>query len=141
MIILDTNVISEPLKAGAHSSVIAWLDRQNPDTLFITTINVYELSFGVELMPAGKKRHLTADTVDQILRAFAGRTLPFDESAATACALLMARARAAGKAIQLADGQIAAIAHLNGFAVATRDVAPFLAAGVTVINPWDTHLQ
>jgi len=141
MIILDTNVISEPLKPGADSNVVAWLNRQNTNTLFITTINTFELLVGVETMPAGKRRRQKADNVGSILEVFADRILPFDSAAAMACALVMARTRAAGKPIQLADGQIAAIAQVHGFAVATRDVDPFLAAGVVVIHPWDAPLQ
>lgn len=139
MIILDTNVISEPMKARANPRVLAWLDRQVPETLYLTAISLAELLVGIALLPRGKRKTgLDAELSEVVLRLFGARVLAFDETAAKAYALLIARARAAGHTLGVVDGQIAAIAAVHEFAVATRDTTPFAAAGVSVINPWET---
>lgn len=136
MILLDTNVISEPMRA-AEGSVVAWIDAQPVETLYLAAITVAELRFGVAMMPAGKRQDALHQHLEKrVLPLFNGRVLPFDLAASQAYAELMARARAAGLAIGAADGYIAAIASANGCAVATRDTSPFEAAGLTVINPW-----
>lgn len=137
MILLDTHVISEPLRPAPEARVIEWIDAQAMDTLFLSAITVAELRAGVALLPAGKRRDGLQESLERrVLPLFAGRVLPFDLAATPAYAALTARARAAGLAVATADGCIAAIAAANGFAVATRDTAPFEAAGVAVINPW-----
>ena len=137
MIILDTNVVSEPMKVDANPAVAAWLDRQAAETLFLTAVSLEELLVGVEVMPAGKRREgIGAALGELITKLFGARILPFDENAARAYAALVARARAAGCALSVADAEIAAIAAVTGFTVATRDAAPFVAAGVPVIDPW-----
>jgi predicted nucleic acid-binding protein len=138
MILLDTNVISEPLRSAPEPRVIAWIDAQPMETLFLSAITVAELRAGVALLPAGKRRSAFEDNLEKrFLPLFAGRVLPFDLSCTQAYALLTAEARAAGLAIGTADGYIAAIASANGFCVATRDTAPFEAAFVAVIDPWE----
>lgn len=141
MILLDTNVISEPMRT-ADGRVVAWIDAQPLETLYLAAITVAELRFGVATLPTGKRRDALHDRLEQqVLPLFTGRVLPFDLAASQAFADLMARARAAGRAIGATDGYIAAIASANGFAVATRDTSPFIAAGVRVINPWDATLS
>ena len=137
MIILDTNVVSEPLRPQPDQNVMAWLDRQVADTLYLTSVNLAELLAGIEKMPLGRRRaDLAADMQDLIDQLFGLRILSFDREAARAYARLTALARASGRAILLADAFIAAIASAQSFSVATRDTEPFLAAGVQVINPW-----
>ena len=137
MIILDTNVVSEPMKANAARAVVDWLDRQAAETLYLTAVNLAELLVGVETMPAGKRRDGVGAALGALIsRLFGARILPFDESAARAYAPLVARARANGCALSMADAEIAAIASATGFTVATRDAAPFIAAGVPIIDPW-----
>ena len=137
MIILDTNVVSEPIKPKSDRKVQEWLDRQVADTLYLTATSLAELLVGVETLPAGKRREtLSAALVELIEKLFGNRILSFDREAATISARLTGRARASGHTISFGDNQIAAIAIANGFAVATRDTAPFEAAGVRVINPW-----
>ena len=137
MIVLDTNVVSEPTKPHADPAVSVWLDRQPIETLYITTVSLAELLLGTALLPEGRRKRALAEA-GQILREqlFGPRILPFDETAAMMYATVVSRAKASGQAISVADGQIAAIAKQHGFAVATRDTAPFAAAGVQVINPW-----
>ena len=138
MIILDTNVVSEPMKPDGDRRVEAWLDEQLAETLYITSISLSELLLGIELLPNGKrKKELGVDLRDLLETLFGDRVLPFDLQAAIRYATSIGKARAAGRAISMADGQIAAIAAVHGFTVATRDTAPFVAAGVPVMNPWE----
>jgi hypothetical protein len=137
MIVLDTNVISEPLKPRADPAVIRWLDAQEPETLYLTATTLSEVLIGIALLPAGKrKRGMELAMQTLLTKLFAGRFLSFDREAAIAFALLGSRAAAKGYSISVANCQIAAIAAVHGFIVATRDTAPFLAAGVAFINPW-----
>ena len=134
MILLDTSVVSEPLRRAPGQRVIAWLDVQPMETLFLSAITVAELRAGVALLPAGRRRTGLQDNLEKrVLPLFTGRVLPFDLSCTPAHAALMAEARAAGRAIAAADGYIAIA---NGFVVATRDIAPFEVAGAAVIDPW-----
>jgi toxin FitB len=135
MIVLDTNVLSEPMRADGNPVITAWLDRQIAETLYLTTVSLAELLLGIELMPLGMRRSRLEARIGDIIDAFGERRmLVFDARAARLFAVLVARARAAGHAIAVADGQIAA-AH--GFSVATRDTEPFIAAGVHLIDPWN----
>ena len=137
MILLDTNVLSEPLRHAPEPRVIEWIDAQVLETLFLCAITVAELRAGVALLPAGKRRSGLRENLEKrVLPLFVGRVLPFDLACTQAYAALMAKARRAGLAIASADGYIAAIASANGFAVASRDTSPFDAAEVAVINPW-----
>ena len=138
MIILDTNLVSEPMKPDGDRGVQAWLDEQIAETLYITAISISELLLGVELLPDGKRKEgLAVALSDLLVTLFGDRVLPFDLQAATMYAARISKARAAGRAISMADGQIAAVAAVHGFTVATRDTAPFVAAGVPVVNPWE----
>lgn len=138
MILLDTNVISEPLRRMPDARVVAWLDGQSMDTLFLSAVTVAELRAGVELLPAGKRRSgLHRDLEQRILPLFTGRILAFDLACTREYATLLAVTRGAGHAIGTADSYIAAIAAANGLSIATRDSAPFRAAGLAVINPWE----
>jgi len=138
MILLDTNVISEPLRRAPEARVVNWLDAQSLETLYLSAITVAELRFGVASLPAGKRRdELQTSLENQILPLFSGRVRPFDMACTTAYAELMAKAKSSGLAIAAADGYIAAIAATNRFSVATRDVSPFQAADINVINPWE----
>jgi len=137
MIILDTNVISEPLRPTGDAAVLAWLDHQDIETLYLTTITIAELRFGIAALPSGKRRsRLEEDFENGILSLFIGRILAFDEAATITYARIRSKARSTGKAIGVTDAFIAAIAAHHEFAVATRDVSPFEVAGVRVINPW-----
>ncbi len=138
MILLDTNVISEQFRAVPDETVIGWLNRQPLETLYLASLTVAELRASVALMPVGKRRAVLSDSIEhQVLPVFVGRVLPFDMACTRAYADVLAAARKAGSGIEAADAVIAAIAVENGLSVATRDVSPFLAAGVKVINPWE----
>jgi predicted nucleic acid-binding protein len=138
MIVLDTNVVSEPVKPGASEAVRAWLDRQDPETLYLTSTSLAELLVGIGRLPVGKRREGLADALNELLEMLFGRRiLPFDTRAAVEYARVVGRMRSTGHGISVGDAQIAAIAATHGFAVATRDTAPFERAGIEVINPWD----
>ncbi len=138
MIILDTNVVSEPMKLNGSATVIAWLDNQVAETLYLTATSLSELLVGIEILPEGKRKEgLGAALSELIIGLFESRVLPFDERAAMVYAPLINRAKTKGCPISVADGQIAAIAASHGFSVATRDTMPFVAAGIPVINPWE----
>ena len=137
MILLDTNVVSEPLRLSGDPAVVAWIDAQNVETLYLAAISLAELRFGVAALPSGKRKDTLHRNLERrVVPLFTGRILPFDAAASEAYAEIMALARAEGKAIGKADGYIAATAAINGLIVATRDTSPFEAAGLNVINPW-----
>jgi len=138
MIVLDTNIVSEAMKPSAHPAVVEWLNRQAAETLFLSSITLAELLYGISAMPAGRRKATLASTLESLLlELYGNRILPFDANAARSYAQLATKARAAGKGFPRADGYIAATAAVHGFAVATRDTGPFEAAGLQVINPWD----
>lgn len=138
MIVLDTNVISELWRADPDQNVLAWIDAQTVETLYLSAVTVAELRFGLATMPEGKRRTIYQKRLEQeVLPTFTGRVLPFDLATSETYADLMARARAEGKAIAKADGYIAATAAERGFMVATRDTSPFEAAELKTINPWE----
>jgi toxin FitB len=136
MILLDTNVVSEAMKLQPHSTVRDWLDAQAAETLFLSSVTIAELMFGVGALPDGKRKETLSATLDGVMELFAARILPFDTQAAQRYADLAVKARAGGKGFPTPDGYIAAIAAARGFAVASRDASAFKAAGVRVIDPW-----
>jgi predicted nucleic acid-binding protein len=139
VILLDTNVVSEPLKLNPDPVMVAWIDAQVIETLYLSTVSVTELRYGIAVLPNGKKKESLRTSLDErILPLFESRILPFDMEAAEICADLRVRARALGQGIGTADSYIAGIAAAKGLTVATRDTQPFEAAGVAVINPWKT---
>lgn len=141
MILLDTNVVSEPLKPAGNPAVLAWIDEQAIETLYLSTISLAELGFGIAALPDGRRKEaLRRSLHERVIPVFGDRILPFSTAAAEAYGSLRARARVAGKAIGTVDGYIAAIAAAHALAVATRDTSPFEAAGLTVINPWTPRL-
>ena len=136
MIVLDTNVVSEAMKPQPHPAVKTWLDQQVAQTLYLSSITLAELWFGIGALPAGRRKDALGQTLEGLLPLFEGRILAFDTEAARHYAERAMQARAAGHGLPTPDGYIAAIAAARGFSVATRDMAPFQAAGVAVINPW-----
>ena len=137
MIILDTNVVSELLRAAPAPTVEAWLAGQDGTDIYLTAISAAELRYGVAIMANGKRRTMLAEAVDGMLREdFRDRILPFDSAAADEYARIGADRRAAGRPISQFDCQIAAIARAHGAAMATRNIGDFDGCGVEVIDPW-----
>lgn len=137
MIVLDTNVVSEAMKPAPDPHVRAWLNNQAAETLYLTSVTLAELLFGIRLLPSGKRQDMLVQALDRLMALFRDRILPFDTDAAKYYAELAVAARGAGRAFPTADGYIAAIAASRRFMVASRDVAPYEAAKIVVINPWD----
>jgi predicted nucleic acid-binding protein len=139
MILLDTNILSELMRAAPEVAVEQWLADQPVASVFISAITEAELRYGVALMPPGKRRSALAVEIENMLgEDFSGRILPFDSPAAVAFAEIAAERRQAGRPISQADAQIAAIARSRGAALATRNVADFEGCGVEIINPWSS---
>lgn len=137
MIVLDTNLLSEPLKSMPDPRVLAWLDAQAAETLFMTTISYAELRFGVLKLPDGRRKSDLVAQIKRVLEVFKDRTLEFNVKAAEHLAQIAVRAEQIGKTATAPDAYIAAIASAHGFAVATRNVRHFQFTGISVINPWE----
>jgi predicted nucleic acid-binding protein len=136
MIVLDTNVVSETMKPEPNATVRAWFDAQAIETLCLTSITLAELRFGVLAMPEGKRKDRLTAFLEELTSLYEDRVLPFDLAAARHHAELALAAKVRGRGFPLPNGYIAAIAASRGYAIASRDSAPFEAAGLQVINPW-----
>jgi toxin FitB len=137
VIILDTNVLSEVMKAAPEPRVIEWLEQYPRAGLFTTTITQAEILYGIECLARGKRRTALESAVQAIFaEEFSGRVLPFDSEAALAFARIASAKRVAGRATTQVDTQIAAIAFAHGAAVATRNTVDFKNCGIVVLNPW-----
>ena len=136
MILLDTNVVSEAMKPEPNPAVRNWLDEQAAETLYLSSVTIAELMLGIGTLPRGRRKDKLGAALDGVLELFTERILPFDIGAARCYADLAVKARAAGKGFPTPDGYIAAIAASHEFAVASRDASAFIAAGLTVIDPW-----
>ncbi|HMN72530.1 MAG TPA: type II toxin-antitoxin system VapC family toxin [Rhodoblastus sp.] len=137
MILLDTNVASELMRPKPSHGVAVWLDRTSIDELYLSSISWLELKFGVELLPAGKRRTLLTGEVEKLRRLFDGRILSFDLRAAEETARFSAARRASGKGVEWRDAQIAGVALCHSAKLATRNVRDFDAIGLDLINPWE----
>jgi len=136
MIVLDTNVVSEAMEPEPDAAVRAWLNDQAAESLYLSSVTLAELLFGIRALPAGKRKNLLDRALRELLELFKDRVLPFDTDAARHYADLAVTARSGGRGFPTPDGYIAAIAASRGFIVASRDTSPYEAAGLTVINPW-----
>ena len=138
MIVLDTNVLSEALRPSPSDVVLHWLAAQERMGIFITTITQAEVLYGVEVLPAGKRRTRLSAAIERLLSdEFEGRILPFDEEPARTFARIVSTREAMGRPISQFDAMIAAIARSRRAAVATRNVHDFEHCEVRIINPWD----
>lgn len=137
MIVLDTNVLSEAMRPEPNRAVLAWLNEQVAETLYLSSVTLAELLFGIGSLPDEKRKKGLGEALDGLLELFDDRVLSFDTDAARHYAELAVKARGAGKGFPTPDGYIGAIAASRKFVVATRDTSPFEAAGIAVINPWN----
>ena len=137
MIILDTNVLSEFMTSPPSSAVADWLNAQDSMSLYITSISIAEIYYGLQVMPEGKRQRLLEDRFEQfITTAFASRLLNFDESAARIYGEIKAYRKKIGRPLSDFDGQIAAIARTYGFSLATRNLTDFEHCLIELINPF-----
>ena len=140
MIIIDTNVVSELMRASPDPALLAWFAGHAADTLYLTAVSEAELRTGAAILPAGQRRDRLVGAIDAMIdQDFAGRILSFDSPAARSYAEIAAARRAAGKPIMEADCQIAGIARACGAVIATRNVKDFEGCGIEVINPWNAQ--
>lgn len=137
MIVIDTNVLSETFRPNPSPRVLHWLNSQPRAALFTTAITESEILFGLELLPAGKRRNALKAAISLVFDTdLAGRVLPFDSAAAREYGSLASNRRKAGQPMSQADAQIAAIVRSRAAILATRNVVDFAGCGVDVIDPW-----
>ena len=134
---LDTNVVSELTKDIRNPRVIAFLDEQ--PGLWLPSVVVYELEYGVQLLPQGQRRNRLRTMVDGIVSSYSNRILQLEQTGAEWAALYRAQARNAGRSLRLSDALIAGIAKANNLTIATRNVRDFGGLDVEVFNPWDRY--
>jgi len=136
MIILDTNVLSAMLQPRPDDHVVAWLDKQARSSMWITSVTIFEIQFGLQILPAGKKRSLLTRTFESVLTDdIGGRMAPFDTAAAVYSAALMASRHKQGRPVELRDTMIAGIALACHATLATRNISHFEDLSVPVVNP------
>lgn len=138
MIIVDTNVVSELIKVAPDVSVEQWAGGRRTTELHTTSITVAEIRYGIERLPAGRRRTALEVAAIEVFRDFGDRVLPFDRAAATPYASIVAGRERAGSPIHISDAQIAAICRVHGASLATRNIRDFRGAGIELINPWET---
>ena len=137
MIIVDTNVISELMRSSPKPEVISWIDKQDATLLFVTTITIAEIIYGIKVLPEGNRRRALEDSFNRALdAAFKHRILSFDESAAHLYGDVMGKRKLSGKPLSIPDGQIASIALAHNFSVATRNIKDFEGGGLNLLNPF-----
>jgi predicted nucleic acid-binding protein len=133
--LIDTNVVSESTALRAEPSVVAWLAENDAD-LWISTITLGELRYGVERLPIGAKRLKMQHTLERLLRRFRSRILPLDDAAADAWGRLRRRAELAQRTMPLEDAMLAAIAEARDLTLVTRNIRHFEGWDGPVFNPW-----
>ncbi|MGD0864454.1 MAG: type II toxin-antitoxin system VapC family toxin [Rhizomicrobium sp.] len=137
MIVLDTNVASAIMRPMPDESVVAWLNREPLDSLWLTSTTVFEIRFGLEILPSGRKRQQLESSFARLLtEGIQGRILPFDLAAAEAAAQFAARRRARGRPVEFRDVEIAGIVAARGATLATRNIRDFEDLKIDIVNPW-----
>lgn len=136
MIVLDTNVVSELMRAEPHPSVLEWLRQNSESGLYTTTITIAEIRFGIARLPDGRRRDSLRQAADEIFAAFPRQVFPFDLGAANLYADVVVGRERVGRPIEGFDAQIAAICRSQSATLATRNIKDFADTGVPVVNPW-----
>ena len=137
MILLDTNVLSELMRANVSPQVVEWLDLQSASDLYICAVTRAEIELGICLLPDGRKKQQITQAALGMFDEFSGRCLPFEENSAIQYAKLVARRQKSGRPISVEDAQISAIALVYGMQLATRNTRDFaLVEELDLINPW-----
>ena len=137
MIILDTNVLSALMRTDPETSVVEWLNKQPTESVWITSITLFEARFGLALLPRGRRRQALEEAFAQVLKEdLENRVLDFDSAAATEAATLAAERQKAGRPVDLRDTQIASIALVRRATLATRNVRHFQDLKIPIVDPW-----
>ena len=138
MIVLDTNVVSALMRRDPDAIAVSWLDRQPPESVWTTAVTVFEVCFGLELLPPGRRRRRLEEAFARALvEDFEGRVLAFDQVAAREAGAIAAKSRRAGRLVEIRDVQIAGIVAARRATLATRNTRHFDTLGITIVNPWD----
>jgi len=136
--LLDTNVLSEPMKQRPNSGVLSWLSQANEDEVFVSVVTMTELRYGVERFATGKRRErLDGWLRNDLIARFAGRILPVDLRIADACGGLMARSESMGRPLEARDAFIAATAEVHGLILVTRNTSDFEPTVKAIVSPWN----
>ena len=134
---LDTNVVSEAMRIVPDPGVLRWLNESETGDLYLSTITIAEVSYGLQILPEGGRRDAISGRFEQFVnRGFSHRVLSFDEPAAIVYGEIMARTKKIGRPMSVPDGQIAAIAKTHNLVVATRNTEDFEPTGMELVNPW-----
>jgi toxin FitB len=137
VILLDTNVISALMQSEVEQAVVAWLDSQPSESIWTTSITVFEVRFGLEILASGRRRRTLEEAFRKTLEEdFEGRIVPFDNAAAHAAGRIAAERRRSGRPIEIRDVQIAGIASARKATIATRNLRHFEGLGPELIDPW-----
>jgi toxin FitB len=137
MIVLDTNIISELMRAAPDPKVMSWIAGQPIASVFTTALTQAEIFYGLALLPDGRRREALLAAAHPMFEVdLSGRVLPFDIDAASAFPKIATGRKQQGKPISQIDAQIAAIVRSRGARLATRNVSNFADCGITVVNPW-----
>ncbi len=140
MIILDTNVLSALMRKAPEAPVVAWLDRQPAESVWITSITLFESRLGLALLSKGRRRQALEAAFSRLLEEdLENRVLDFDGAAATEAASLAAERQKAGRPVDMRDTQIAGIALARHATLATRNVRHFRDLKVPVVDPWEAQ--
>jgi len=137
LILLDTNVISAVMQRHVEPKVLAWLDGLPPESVWITAVTVFEIRFGLEILPEGRRRRQLEEAFAKALEEDLGdRILPFDRTAAQEAARIAANQRRAGRPVEIRDVQIAGIATARKAVIATHNIKHFEGLGLKLVDPW-----
>ncbi len=137
MIVLDTNVMSALMRTTPEPAVVAWLDIQPPESIWTTSVCIFEIRYGLNILPPGRKRERLERAFDLTLTEdLESRVLDFDRPAALAAARISANFRTAGKNVEIRDVQIAGIVSTRQGTLATGNTKHFVEAGIALVNPW-----
>ena len=137
MIVLDTNVFSALMRTTPAAVVVDWLDAQPYESIWTTAVSVFEIRYGLDILPPGKRRQALHEAFEQALQQdMQGRVLDFDAAAAREAASIAAQLRAAGQPVEIRDVQIAGIVTVRRGTLATRNTRHFNDTGIAIINPW-----
>lgn len=140
MILLDTNVLSALMLRDPDARVVGWLDGQAPESIWTTSVTVFEIRFGIEVLANGRQRRRLEEVFSKALEEeFENRVLPFDRNAAQAAAAIAAHQRRHGMPIEIRDVQIAGIASVCKATLATRNTRHFQSLGIQLVDPWKGH--
>jgi toxin FitB len=137
VIVLDTNVVSALMRTEPDPIVVAWLDRLPPESIWTTSVTVFEIRLGLEILAEGRKRrHLEEAFAKALEEDFENRVLPFDEAAAQAAARIAAERRRAGRTVEIRDVQIAGVVSVRKGTLATHNTRHFEGCGLVLVDPW-----